>query len=194
MPAHIEIEFKTMLTEDEFHRLLKQLPFPERPVIQTNHYFETDDFQLKENGCALRIRKKRGQFILTLKEPHDEGLLETNEPLSKETADRWLEGNPTTTDFVSKRLKRLGIKEDALRHVGSLVTERYTFEENGIHYMLDKSLYHGVVDYELEVEAPSTEAGMNALKRVLAENGIEERKAPPKIARFFQQKAKLKNE
>src|SRR5699024_12592300 len=79
----IEIERKTMLTEAEFELLLKKLPFESAPIIQTNYYFETEDLALKRNRSALRIRQKNNSYTLTLKEPHEEGVLETNEPLTE---------------------------------------------------------------------------------------------------------------
>jgi uncharacterized protein YjbK len=38
---------------------------------------------LKENKSALRIRKKGGEYVITLKEPHPEGLLETQKIISR---------------------------------------------------------------------------------------------------------------
>lgn len=186
MPQQIEIEFKTMLTEEEFNQLLQSLPFPNKPIVQVNYYFETDDFALKKKKSALRIRKKGEQFILTLKEPHKDGLLETNEPLTKELAEKWLAGKPTNTKYVREQLNHLGIHINTLKYFGSLTTERYTYEENGIHFMLDKSFFHNIVDYELEIEAPSKVEGLQALRNVLQDHRIDERKALPKIARFFQ--------
>lgn len=190
MSQHIEIEFKTMLTESEFKHLLEKLPFPKQPILQINHYFETDSFTLKKHGSALRIREKGEKYILTLKEPHEEGLLETNDLLTKEVAQKWFEGTPTPAEHVSERLQLLGVEESELQYLGSLTTERYTYEENGIHYMLDKSFYHNIVDYELEIEAPSRSAGLQALQDVLKEQNITERKAEPKIARFFRESLK----
>lgn len=185
MSQEIEIEFKTMLTSDEFEQLLYRLPFPKEPIVQTNYYFETEQFDLKNNRSALRIRKKVSGYTLTLKEPHDEGILETNDPLSQDEARKWLEGQPNVKKNVSERLSRLGIEENQLRLYGSLTTERYTYMENGIYYMLDKSFYHNKVDYELEIEAPSKQIGIHALHELLQEENLEERKALTKIERFF---------
>lgn len=187
MSQHIEIEFKTMLTEAEFNELHKNMPFPKQPFVQINHYFETDNFALKSKNSAIRIREKDDQYILTLKEPHEEGLLETNELLAEDVAKSWLESNPISVKNVTERLEHLGIHEKDLRYFGSLTTERYTYEENSIHYMLDKSFYHNVVDYELEIEAPSKAKGLQALKKVLQQHNLVERKAEPKIARFFRE-------
>lgn len=185
MSQEIEIEFKTMLTEDEFIQLRDTLPFPERPVIQINHYFETSQFSLKAKHAALRIREKEGRYTLTLKEPHQLGLLETHDSLTNRDANKWLHNQAVPQMYTTKQLQQLGIKESDLRYYGALTTERYTFHEANIDYMLDKSTYHDIIDYELEIEASSKEAGIQALHKLLDEAKIVERKADAKIARFF---------
>src|SRR5690625_1656793 len=90
MTQQIEIEFKTMLTKSQFNFLLTQLPFPINPIMQTNHYFETNEFSLRSKQAALRIREKATTYTLTLKEPHEEGLLETSERLTKTEMNEWL--------------------------------------------------------------------------------------------------------
>lgn len=185
MAQEIEIEFKSMLTENEFNLLHRQLPFPKQPVVQTNYYFETEQFALKNHQSALRIREKNDCFTLTLKEPHPEGILETHDSMSRDDVNLWLQGSPVPQTNVTKQLQILGILEDSLRYYGALTTERLFYRENEIDYMLDKSFYHGIVDYELEIEARSKEAGLGALHNLLKKYNIVERKAQPKIARFF---------
>src|SRR5699024_2293642 len=93
MSQEIEIEYKNLLTKQEFDYLLGHFPFPQNSQKQTNFYFETENFSLKENGAALRIREKDGHYRLTLKEPHPDGLLETHDPLTEAEAMNWLQGN-----------------------------------------------------------------------------------------------------
>ena len=67
MSQNIEIEFKNMLTEDEFHKFLTHFQITSTDFFkQENHYFDTKDFALKEHGCALRIREKKDRFEMTL--------------------------------------------------------------------------------------------------------------------------------
>src|SRR5690625_3020090 len=119
MSQQIEIEFKTMLTKIEFKQLLNSLSFTERPVVQTNHYFETEQFDLKKHRTALRIREKENTYILTLKEPHEKGILETNDYISATVAKRWLQGNPIPQKNVSIQLDNLQISETKLRYFGA---------------------------------------------------------------------------
>lgn len=57
---NIEIEFKNMLTKEEYELLLTHFQVGKEDLFeQENHYFDTSDFALKANHSALRIRKKR---------------------------------------------------------------------------------------------------------------------------------------
>ncbi len=56
----IEIEFKNILTKQEFDTLLQWFQIKsEQFQPQTNYYFDTEDYLLKKNESALRIKKKR---------------------------------------------------------------------------------------------------------------------------------------
>ena len=52
MTQEIEIEFKNIVTEEEFNTLCKSFSI-EGFTKQVNHYFETPSFSLKEAGSAL---------------------------------------------------------------------------------------------------------------------------------------------
>ena len=41
--THLEIEYKTLLTKDEFNRLNNQFSHV-APVTQTNYYFDSENF------------------------------------------------------------------------------------------------------------------------------------------------------
>lgn len=185
MAQEIEIEFKVLLSEDQYERLATSLPFPKVPVTQINHYFETDDFALRSQKSALRIREKRGKYFLTLKELHEEGILETHDELNKEEFASWLNGQPIPKRHTTERLKLLGIAVNEFKYFGALTTERKTFTGGEIHYFLDKSYYHDTVDYELEIEAPNKEKGLRAFRAILNKYRIERKKPITKIERFF---------
>ncbi|MBY7143118.1 CYTH domain-containing protein [Virgibacillus sp. NKC19-3] len=186
MAQEIEIEYKNMLTKDEFDRLLYHLPFPEYSQTQTNYYFETTDFALKKNGCALRIREKNGVYQLTLKEPHKDGLLETHDSLTKEEVRNWMQGNIIAKTHTTKQLKNKSISTQNLHYYGRLTTKRHELKNANIVIVLDYSTFNGKEDYELEVEATSQEIGIQAFESLLKEHDIQQRDTPNKIERFFQ--------
>ncbi|GAA0593303.1 CYTH domain-containing protein [Virgibacillus siamensis] len=188
MTQEIEIEFKNMLTETEFERLLNSFPFPEQPQTQINYYFETADFKLKASGAALRIRKKLGSYTLTLKQPHDKGLLETHDTLTDQEAAQWLNGKIVMKKNVGRQLKMLDIAPNKLICFGSLITERRELAYKDILLVLDYSKYGETADYELELEAGSAETGERMIDEILNGYNIIKRETPNKIKRFFREK------
>ncbi|WP_100011489.1 CYTH domain-containing protein [Lentibacillus sediminis] len=186
MTQEIEIEYKNLLTKQEFDRLLHGIPFPEHGKTQTNYYFETNDFQLKAHGSALRIREKNGDFRLTLKQPHPDGLLETHDELTEDEARKWLDGQISSKSNTEKQLWELGISPGDLLLYGSLKTERReTSPSDQVLLVLDYSTYNGQFDFELELEATSAAAGKQAFQSLLKTYNIPERETPNKIKRFF---------
>ncbi|GIO25771.1 CYTH domain-containing protein [Ornithinibacillus bavariensis] len=185
MTQEIEIEFKNLLTKQEYLKLLNHLPFPKDGQKQINHYFETIDFKLREQNSALRIREKNGTYQLTLKEPHQDGLLETHDDLTQMEAMQWMNGNPIAKLSTSKRLLELGIRVEELKPFGNLTTIRREYKEDGIIFVLDQSFYHNQEDYELEIEANNHNSGLQAINKVLNDWNITKKDTPNKIARFF---------
>jgi uncharacterized protein YjbK len=185
MTQEIEIEFKNLLTKQEYLHLLEHLPFPEDGQKQVNYYFETEDFKLRQKHSALRIREKNEMFQLTLKEPYQQGLLETHDSLSSEEATQWLQGNPIPKEATTKQLLQLGITVAELKLFGSLTTIRREYKQDDLIFVLDQSFYHDQVDYELEIEATNHEIGQQAINKLLNEWKITKRDTPNKIARFF---------
>ena len=185
MAQEIEIEFKNLLTKTEYMQLLEALDFPQIGIVQENYYFETTAFDLKGQRAALRIRKKNNKYVLTLKEPHPEGLLETHDILTEQEADSWLKGNPIAKEHTTKQLKKLQINLQDLQLFGSLRTERRELIFKHVLLVLDYSEYSNQSDYELELEAKSHSEGIIVFEELLNKYNIPKRKTPNKIERFF---------
>jgi|SRR5690625_1172923 len=185
MAQEVEIEFKNLLTEDEFNRLLYDLPFPSDSETQTNYYFETKDFALKAYNSALRIRKKNGSYQLTLKEPHHIGLLETHDSLTRQEAEAMIEGQTIFKKEVGQELLKKNILFADLIYFGSLTTVRKETSYDGVLLVLDYSTYNGKFDYELELESASEVYGRKVFEALLNKYDIPIRKTPNKIKRLF---------
>lgn len=188
MTQEIEIEFKNLLTKEEYNILLNKLPFPEQGKKQINYYFETESLDLRSRRCALRIREKDGTYFLTLKEPFKTGLLETHDILTKNEAFHWISGKMISKPNTSNRLKLLNINLFDLQYIGSLTTIRREYNHNGFIIVLDKSMYNGHTDYELEIEAPSYIEGEKYFLALLHKYQIKQKTTPNKIERFFNSK------
>lgn len=185
MTQEIEIEFKNLLTKDEFNKLLANFPFPNEAKEQTNYYFETKEFSLQKNKSALRIREKNNEYKLTFKEPHPQGLLETNDILTEKEASAWLRGNIIEKEHTTKQLKNMQIDPKQLLYYGYLITKRREVKYNNVLLVLDYSKFNGRSDYEFELEAPNRKIGLHTFQSILTKLNIKEKDTPNKIERFF---------
>ncbi|MFE8700398.1 CYTH domain-containing protein [Cytobacillus sp. FJAT-54145] len=193
MSQNIEIEFKNLLTQEEFTKLKSFFQIEDSMFVkQINHYFDTPTFSLKELGCALRIREKNSTYEMTLKQPALEGLLETNQTLTSTEADVMLKTGLIPDGAVKDQLDRLNIALQEIVYFGSLSTERAETEYlNGL-IVLDYSSYLNHHDYELEYEVNHFETGEKHFLELLHTLDIPVRKTDNKIRRFYHALKKLR--
>ena len=184
MTQEIEIEFKNIVTKEEFDTLCKSFSI-EAFTKQVNHYFETPDFSLKEAGSALRIRHKGETYTLTLKQPAEVGLLETHQVITADEARLMMETNTIIQGAVVDQLHTLQIPVSALTYMGSLTTERAETLFKGGTLVFDHSFYYNHDDYEIEFEVQDEEAGKAAFIHLLKQHDIPIRHTNNKVKRFF---------
>src|SRR5690625_5919767 len=80
----LEIEFKNMLSGQEYGRLEEKYFSSQKPVVQTNFYIDTPDLDMRKNRILLRIRDAEGVQMMTLKEPTEKGVMEYHGEVSGE--------------------------------------------------------------------------------------------------------------
>ncbi len=195
MTEEIEIEGKALVTKDDFLTLLKSFHVNEdEAIVQNNYYFETPVFSLKQQFSALRIRKKNGAYTLTLKEPHDSGILETHQSISEHEWTIAIEHNKFPEGTIVNKLRLRKIPIEQLQFVGQLLTRRIEFPyKNGL-LCLDISEYFDKVDYEIEFEGTSTEHVQSTLATLFSTLNITPIYADNKMRRFFKRKNELDKE
>ena len=193
MSQSIEIEFKNLLSIEEFNRMISYFQLSDDHFFrQINHYFDTEDFALKNLGCALRIREKKEHFEMTLKQPHPDGLLETTQTLTAKEANALLNGGLFMEGVVEAQIESLGIDVTNLAYFGSLTTDRTELSyQNGL-LVLDFSSYLNTKDYEVEYEVSNREQGEPIFISLLTELNIPLRKTSNKTQRFYDQKKSLR--
>jgi uncharacterized protein YjbK len=186
---NIEIEFKNMLTKEEYELLLTHFQVSEEDLFeQENHYFDTSNFALKANHSALRIRKKEAEYELTLKQPHPDGLLETNKMLSKTESDDIFSTGRISDEQISSLLRNMNIDPTSIIYFGSLRTIRAEKKIGNGLLVLDHSFYLKKEDYELEYEVSNREEGKIYFQELLATLKIPVRKTKNKVRRFYEEK------
>lgn len=190
MAKELEIEFKNMLTKEEYESLLAAFGAgAEHIATQTNHYFDTADSRLKHAKCALRIREQDGRFECTLKTPAKEGNYEWTDDITAGQANALQGGGAIEAPTVAEALGTLHVSWEELRPIGSLTTHRAEFPYEGGLLAIDHSEYLGTEDYELEYEVQDSAEGQRRFHELLQAQRIPLRPAMKKIARLARKAA-----
>ena len=133
----LEYEKKFMLTENEYFAIMELMCRREPWTVQTNHYFDTDDYRMNEQKITCRIREKNGIYKTVIK---NHGTKQTDCSIEVELAQ--------VSEFDPQIFKALG-----LRYQGNLVTERIVvYKDSRCKMVLDRNTYLGNTDFELEIE------------------------------------------
>ena len=186
MSKEIEIEFKSMLTQNDYEKLLHYYNVTNKQfVIQTNLYFDTVDFQLKQRGMGLRIRYFSDTAEATLKIPQTVGLLEVTDRLSLDEVEQAINKDqftPQATEILGQ-LRTVNISLSGLHLIGKLITKRAEFTIPEGKLALDESWYSDYHDFELELEVPDYNFNEGDFKQLLNKFELPYRKTKNKIAR-----------
>lgn len=187
MSQEIEIEFKQRLDRSAFLMLKERFEEQRTPFFrQVNHYFETEDFLLKAHHSALRVREKNNQFVLTFKQPYEQGLLETHQILSEKAFENMKTTGQLPEGEVNEQIVSL-IRTNPITffYFGSLTTERSEVNLPEGQLVLDQSQYLQETDYELEFESTSYQEGKKFFDQLIKQFEMERDIPDNKIRRFF---------
>lgn len=175
MATNIEIEAKVLITKDEYDKLMSIYETRTSDEFdQVNYYIESENLDLKKLGIGLRIRKKNRTYVMTLKAPMCEGLLEKYAQLTAEQYDEFKTEGIFPDCSIKEFVQMLGFDPAQLKIVSSLKTHRVEIPlEEGKHtFSIDKNDYNKITDYELEMNSNSLDKAKQKLKEVCEENGI----------------------
>lgn len=186
MAQELEIEFKNLLSENEYQKLINYFEIDEKDYfIQENIYFDTSDFKLKQHHAALRIRIKNDFAEMTLKTPKENHLLETTLPLTLESARQLIDDKHfLPTSEIAQTLEKLGLNtSEPVQLITYLKTKRAEKSLKDGLVVLDQSWYGNQSDYELEVEARDEQTGEKFFLQILESFDIPRRETKNKIQR-----------
>lgn len=181
--TNLEIEYKTLLTKDEFNRLLAKMSHI-NPVTQTNYYIDTPNFDLKGNKMSLRIRTLADKAEMTLKVPEQIGNREHNIHLTVEEAKSLIKNFSLKLSPIKDIIDTLDIDQKQLACFGHLTTVRRETDTAIGKMALDYNQYANIKDYELELEVEEAEKGEVDFNQFLKENQLSFKFAKSKVARF----------
>jgi len=178
MNRQLEIEYKTLLTHEQFNRLKDFFQF-NATKEQKNTYFDTEDHQLQKQRWMVRIREVGDEFIFTAKFPVALG----NEEIEF-----------TLPYFDIEDSRILALLEHhqitgKLYPIGTTTTIRSMYCDSLGCWCLDQTFFDETMDYEIEYEL---HAGIFDAKDhyldVLSSLDIEFRKAKSKFVRMLEYK------
>jgi len=173
MSTNIEIEVKTLICQKDYEAILKFFEHEKREAVeQTNYYIDTKNADLKRHEVSLRIRRLNG-FVMTLKTPLSEGLLEKSQLISESEFDNYINNNVFPEGSISEFIERLYIEPSSLIPLAELHTNRVNIPYKGYLLAVDKNMYAQEVDYELEMEGSSVEKARFFLEEICEQVGIK---------------------
>lgn len=176
--TELEIEYKTMLTQEQFNNLKDH--FKDAILIkQNNRYFKYSDSNVH---IACRIREKGNQATLTFKQDHLEGRLESN-----------FKNIDLESDFFKHEDVLIFLNKNhldkAFIYIGDLLTYRYQILEEHQEICIDENHYEGVIDYELEVESiDDPQSALNRFYEICDQFKINKESSISKFERYLKQK------
>ena len=180
----IEIEFKNLLTKDQYDALYEEYNLSNsEEIINKNFYYDDADESFKNIEAALRIRYTNKKTEMTLKIKGETQNIEINVLLD----DRYPKEPtvlPILPNEIISELERMNVKIKTPMLIQKIETLRHevTLEEGLL--VLDKTTFiNDIVDYELEFETKDYESGLAAFEKLLEENNINKNPTKPKIAR-----------
>lgn len=160
MKQNIEVEYKILVSKEQFENLFNILKLTPNFIEQVNTYFDTESFDLSNQKIALRVRKKNNQFIVTLKTPHDSHSVNEFEWIVDSVADF------TNDPILLEKLEELGLT-NKVYPTFSLRTLRHTEILEQAELCFDINEYGSTIDYEIEYEQTSTHDGLLVFQELL---------------------------
>jgi uncharacterized protein YjbK len=152
-----------------------------------NHYYDSKNFSLYKNGNTLRVRQKNSNLLLEYKRKQSEN----KEPRVCKEFSKVITHLP---DFISNTQMpelELECKSISFKYLGSLITERASFEIDNIKIAFDKNYYFGNLDYEIEIEI-SKHLNAEKLEQLLSVKELK-RNFRSKYTRFLEKYISMKS-
>lgn len=171
-----EIEKKKLITHGEYIDYMSMLSnvhpfyrFHYEDIIQINYYYDDSSFSLHRLGETLRVRQIDNSLVLERK---------FNKRYSENT--RICEESSCDINYLPISIM---VEEKIYKLLGNMITNRRNFIIDDIIISLDKSMYLGIIDYEIEIESTKF---LN-LPEVISQMIFTSSKGLGKYSRFVQQ-------
>jgi len=177
MKTNLEIEYKTILSKEEYHLLLDYFK-DAHEIKQTNYYYQSKNSLNKK--IAARIRQINTCFELTFKIKQEKGKLEVNFEVPSNSVDHF------KREDVREFLNKHQFTSD-WKYIGELHTTRHIIQDKYGELCIDHNQYLDIEDYELEYEVNNDfeEFAFKRYLEILNQFSIKNIKAKAKFHRFI---------
>lgn len=182
MTKDYDVSFRTMLSLSEYNRLVEEFSGC-NSNYQTNYYFDTNRFSLKAAEIVLRV-KERDKIEIGLKRKKGFNLIDINEPITQEQFIDLRDNGVIPSKSILSEIGDL-INGQRLVNYLSLSTYRIFLPYKHGLLAIDKVEYLGKVDYELEFQTVSRDAGKKEFVETVKELNIIYKKGDTKIKRAY---------
>lgn len=168
--TNIEIEFKTEIDKDTYYNMLNLFDLESNVFKQTNFYFDTNNYDLNKQRIVLRIRQKGDDHfkVTSKKQSRESGneAFESHVLLQKDEVENMLNNGFNTKTYFDDIDYFVTFKASLDNYRVS------TYYEDGILFF-DKSVYHGITDYEIEYEHNDEKVGKMIFDNFLKTHAID---------------------
>lgn len=176
MINNLEVEYKILVTKEDFEKL-SALYQDKTFIKQINYYYDTENLDLRNQKCALRIREKNNTFLITLKTPASKGHHEYECYVNENSSEAF------ESSEIKGLLDQLNI-EKPLMELAKCVTYRAVVELGKAELCFDINEYNGITDYEIEYEQTAEHDGISEFNKILSQVNLRyEKNCASKIKR-----------
>ena len=159
MNKNIELEYKVLVTKEQFEALYKHFNEPSFRT-QVNVYYDTLDMAIRKTRGSMRIRDLYDCHIFTFKMGSQLGLLE----FEKDVPTNSLES--LEDEEIQNLLARYHFS-GPFKQLTKLKTQRAIVNTGNAELCFDISEYNGKTDYEIEYEYIKDHDGLHDFQAIL---------------------------
>lgn len=200
MPYNLEIEFKNLLSKDSFYKLTSMFNLQTNDFsLQKNTYFDFNEI-LADQLMALRIREKKGERTITLKQKavqsqHAQIEITESYPADATIDDLLNKPSEILPKSIMNHLAMEQITLEKLVVIGHIDTLRKEIEyQNGLLCLDYNRFDNEAEDYELEFEYESINDGETIFDNFLLQQNIPRKPTKNKIQRMLEYRTKRTDE
>jgi len=178
---------KTLITSENYEKIVSQFNLFKYD-IQTNYYYDTDIFILKESNCSLRVRQQNDKYVLLFRRKRKYDKFDDyQEEITKEIFET-LNQTQVLPDISIKKEIQSMTKLYQLVNYLSIKTTRIRAKYKECLIFIDKTEYLDCIDYEIELhsEGRTSQTETDAIfNRLLKKYSITYKTAQKKIDRAY---------